>query len=142
MTGLAGHDGAGNVVGKPCKRFKLTHNIMGFGLYGPVIDGGQNTFAEAFPGLTWHKNLFVGYGEGGAQAAANTPAYPAGSLFEPRQTGSGGRGDADWSAVGFIDRAGGNFRLAPGSKYKGLAADGKDLGVDIDAVHAALRNTP
>ena len=142
MTGLAGHDGSGNVVGKPCKRFKLTHNIMGFGLYGPTIDGGQNSFAEAFPELTWDKNLFVGYGEGRAQATARDRAYPVGSLFEPRQTGSGGRGDADWPAVGFVDHAGGDFRLAPGSEYKRLTADGKDLGADIDAVHAALRKAP
>jgi hypothetical protein len=59
MTGLAGHDTSGKVKGKPCKRFKLTNNIMGFGLYGPGIDGGQNTFAEAFPELTWDKNLPV-----------------------------------------------------------------------------------
>ncbi len=130
------------MVGKPCKRFKLTNNIMGFGLYGPVIDGGQNTFAEAFPELTWDKNLFVGYGEGRAQAAAKKKAYPAGSLFEPRQTGSGGRGDADWPAVGFVDGAGGDFRLAPGSKYKGLATDAKDLGADVDALRAALEKAP
>lgn len=139
MTGLGGHDASGKVVGKPCKRFKLTNNIMGFGLYGPGVDGGQNTFAEAFPELTWDKNLFVGYGEGRAQSAMTNKAYPAGSLFEPKQTASGASGDADWPAVGFADYPGGNYRLAPKSKYKGLGTDGKDLGVDMDALGAVIK---
>ncbi|MBC8869812.1 MAG: right-handed parallel beta-helix repeat-containing protein [Planctomycetes bacterium] len=144
MTGLKGHDASGKVVGKPCTRFKLTNNIMGFGLYGPGIDGGQNTFAEALPELTWDKNLFVGYGEGRAQSAMKRNTCPAGSLFEPKQTNNGGYGDADWPAVGFADYAGGDYRLTGTSKYKGLGADGKDLGVEmnelvkaVDAVSAA-----
>jgi hypothetical protein len=138
MTGLAGHDASGKVKGKPCNRFKLTNNIMGFGLYGPGIDGGQNTFAEAFPELTWDKNLFVGYGEGRAQSAMERNTYPPGSLFEPKQTGSGGSGDADWPAVGFVDYPGGDYRLTRASKYKGLGTDGKDLGVDTDALVKAI----
>ena len=82
--------------GKHCKRFKLTNNIMGFGLYGPGIDGGQNTFTEAFPELTWDKNLFVGYGEGRAQPAMKRNSFSEGPLFEPKQTSDGRYGDADW----------------------------------------------
>jgi hypothetical protein len=139
MSGLAGHDASGNAIGKPCARFKLTNNIMGFGLYGAGIDGGKNTFAEAFPGLTWDKNLFVGFGEGRAQAAMEHRAYPPGSLFEPRRTGDGAQGDADWPSVGFLDLEGGDYRLARASKYMGLGTDGKDLGADIDALNAARR---
>jgi hypothetical protein len=139
MTGLSGHDAAsGEVIGLPCKRLKLTNNIMGFGLYGPVIDGGQNTFAEAFPGLTWERNLFVGYGESRAAMALNNASFPPGSLFEAKKTADGGAGDADWSAVGFADYAGGNYRLTEASKYRGLATDGEDLGVDMDALEEAL----
>jgi hypothetical protein len=138
MTGLKGHDASGTVVGKPCRRFKLTNNIMGFGLYGPGIDGGQNTFAEAFPELTWDKNLFVGYGEGRAQSAMKRNTYPAASLFEPKQTGDGGYGDANWPAVGFADYAGGDYRLTRTSKYKGLGTDGKDLGADMDGLGKAV----
>ena len=138
MTGLKGHDASGTVVGKPCRRFKLTNNIMGYGLYGPGIDGGQNTFAEAFPELTWDKNLFVGYGEGRAQSAMKRNTYPAGSLFEPKQPGDGGYGDANWPAVGFADYAGGDYRLTRTSKYKGLGTDGKDLGADMDGLGKAV----
>ena len=142
MTGLAGHDASGKVTGKPCKRFKLTNNIMGFGLYGPGIDGGKNTFAEAFPDLTWDKNLFVGYGEGRARSARQRNTCPPGSLFEPKQTGSGAYGDADWPAVGFADSSSGDYRLTPTSKYQGVGTDGKDLGVDMDVLNAALNKAP
>ena len=146
MTGLRGHDASGKVIGKPCNRLKLTNNIMGFGLYGVGVDGGQNTLAEAFPDMTWDKNLLVGYGEGRAQSVMNNKAYPAGSLFEPRQTDgdrvSSRDGDADWPAVGFTDYAAGDYRLTAASKYKGRGTDGRDLGADIDALNAALTAGP
>jgi hypothetical protein len=142
MTGLRGHDASGKVVGKPCHRFKLTNNIMGFGLYGFGVDGGQNSLAEAFPAMTWDKNLFVGYGEGRARSAMNNRACPAGSLFEPKQTAGGTYGDANWPAVGFTDDAGGDYRLIQASRYRGLGTDGKDLGVDVDALKAALKTAP
>ena len=138
MSGLSGHDAQGDVAGLPCRRFKLTNNIMGFGLYGQAIDGGQNTFEEAFPGLTWDKNLFVGYGEGRAQWAATSDKLPRGSIFEGKQTGDGQAGDADWPAVGFVDYTQGDYHLAPTSKYRALGTDGKDLGVDMDALNEAL----
>ena len=111
-------------------------------VYGPGVDGGQNTFAEAFPELTWDKNLFVGYGEGRARAATERNSYPPGSLFEPKQIGNGEYGDADWTAVGLADYAGGDYRLVRASRYKGLGTDGKDLGVDMGALGAALNQAP
>ena len=41
------------------------------------------------------------------------------------------------SDVGFVDLAGGNYRLADVSPYKGAGTDGKDVGADIDDVEAA-----
>jgi len=139
MSGLRGHDAEGKVTGLPCQRFKLTNNIMGFGLYGQAVDGGQNSLAEAFPEMTWEKNLFVGYGEGRAQWVAGNNSFPRGSLFEAKQTGDGKSGDADWPAVGFAAYGGGDYHLATTSKYKGLGTDGKDLGVGMDALNAALK---
>jgi len=77
--------------------------------------------------------------EGRAQSAMKNSVYPRGSLFEPKQTGSGSYGDADWPAVGFVHDAGGNYRLTQASKYKGLGTDGKGLGVDMDALNAAMK---
>jgi hypothetical protein len=38
-----------------------------------------------------------------------------------------------------VDYAGGDYHLAPASKYKALGTDGKDLGVDMGALNAALK---
>jgi len=37
--------------------------------------------------------------------------------------------------VGFVDLAGGDYRLAPTSPYKKAGADGKDIGRYIDALN-------
>ena len=36
--------------------------------------------------------------------------------------------------MGFADYPGGDYRLTRASKYRGLGSDGKDLGVDMDAL--------
>lgn len=48
---------------------------------------------------------------------------------------------ASQSAVGWTDPANGNYRLLPISPFKGKASDGKDPGVDIDQLLAALGGT-
>jgi hypothetical protein len=85
--------------------------------------------------------LFVGYGEGRAQWAMKNNAYPAGSRFEPKQTGNGAASDADWPAVGFVDFAKGDYRLAPASKYKACGIDGRALGADVDLIGDALKQS-
>ena len=47
-----------------------------------------------------------------------------------------------FAAVGFVDRAGGNYRLADSSPYKRAGTDGKDPGVDLDANSAAMTALP
>ena len=42
------------------------------------------------------------------------------------------------AAVGFVNFAAGDYRLAAGSAYRNAASDGKDLGADIAALNAAL----
>lgn len=39
--------------------------------------------------------------------------------------------------VGFVDWGAGNYRLATGSPYKGIATDNKNIGVDTVALNAA-----
>jgi hypothetical protein len=138
MSGLKGHDAAGKVAGIPCRRFRLTNNIFGFGQYGPGVDGGQNTFAEAFPDALFEKNLLVGHGEGRAEHAGKNKNFLAGFLFEPKHVGSSPQDDADWAAVGFANFAGGDYRLTAASKYRALGTDGKALGADIAAMEAAV----
>lgn len=45
---------------------------------------------------------------------------------------------ASQSAVGWTDPTNGNYRLLPSSPFKGKASDGKDPGVDMDQLLAAL----
>ncbi len=143
MTGLNGHDASGKVIGKPCKRFKLTNNIMGFGLYGAGVDGGQNTFAEAFPDMTWDKNLFVGYGEGRARVGDEEQGLSRRLPVRAQADGQRrGTGDADWPAVGFADSARRRLPADPGEQVPGAGTDGKDLGADMDAIDAATRRGP
>jgi hypothetical protein len=139
MSGLKGHDAAGKVEGVPSRRFKLTNNIFGFGRYGPCVDGGKNTFAEAFPGGVFEKNLLVGHGEGRAEHVMKNKPFAAGFLFEPKHVGTSPQDDADWPAMGFANFAGGDYRLTAASKYLAIGTDGKALGADIDAIEAALK---
>jgi hypothetical protein len=43
--------------------------------------------------------------------------------------------------IGFVDYAGGNYRLTSSSVFKNAATDGKDVGADIDALLAAQNST-
>src|SRR5437660_12747792 len=52
--------------------------------------------------------------------------YPADDYFPASQ-----------DAIGFINFAGGDYRLAASSLYKNAGSDGKDVGADIDTVNAA-----
>jgi len=47
---------------------------------------------------------------------------------------------ASIDAVGYVDYAGGNYRLAAGSPYKNSASDGTDPGADIDLVEQSTAN--
>ena len=69
------------------------------------------------PGYVFAENVLVGFAEG---------SYPAGNFF-PAMIGD----------VGFVDAAGDDYRLAAGSPFAGAAADGTDIGADIDAILTA-----
>lgn len=45
---------------------------------------------------------------------------------------------ADIASVGWVDPIGGNYRLSATSPFKGKGPHGKDIGVDVDALQAAL----
>lgn len=46
-----------------------------------------------------------------------------------------------FSAAGFVNLAGSNYRLTPSSIYRNLGFDGKDIGVDVAALNVALRTS-
>ncbi len=104
--------------------FDFRDNLLTNGVYGFLGTGtgpGTPTLTAYFSNYTFSKNAFIGPFTGGMGT------YPAGTLFPAGPT-----------AVGFVDYAGGNYRLSPASPYKSAATDGKDLGADLDALDAAI----
>lgn len=101
--------------------FVYTNNVTPHNEYGI---GGSDTYGNPvltlstyFPGALFVRNALMG---------GNELKYPADNFFP-----------ATWGDVGFVDFAGGNYRLVPTSPYKAAGTDGKDIGADIDALEAA-----
>lgn len=100
--------------------FVFRNNIVPHNTYGIIGSGlgvGKPTIAMYFPGGLIRKNVIVG---------GNAAQYPPDNFFPPSL------GD-----VGFVDRARGDYRLAPFSPYRRAGSDGKDPGVDFDALGGA-----
>ena len=57
----------------------------------------------------------------------NAAEYPPDNFFPP-----------SLDAVGFVGRRTWNFRLGPASTFKRASTDRRDLGADIDAMHALV----
>jgi hypothetical protein len=97
------------------------NNIIPHNDYGVASPKGVGnpTLTYYFPSAIFQKNVIV------------TPQwaslYPQNNFFP-----------ASLDQVGFVDLAGNNLRLSSSSPYKNAATDGKDLGVDFDALKAAL----
>jgi hypothetical protein len=97
----------------------FTNNIARSNLYGVLGSDrspGLDSLGFYFPGYDFKKNVIVGVPRGTIYTADN---------FLPLVL----------SLVGFVDMAGGNYRLAPTSPYKKAGADGKDIGCDFDALN-------
>jgi len=117
------------------KNFVLTNSIVSAGKYpvwstggGPVNcafhDTPRTTFDACFINYTFASNAIID-----APPAYSASSWPPGNFF-PSSPG----------AVRFAKYNGGNggdYRLEPSSPYKSKGTDGKDLGADWDAVHAA-----
>jgi hypothetical protein len=105
--------------GAPSRGFVFRNNIARSNLYGVLGSDrspGLDSLGFYFPGYDFRKNVIVGVPSG--------IIYPADN-FLPLLL----------SLVGFVDRAGGNYRLASTSPYKKAGADGKDIGCDYSALN-------
>jgi hypothetical protein len=101
--------------------FEYTDNIAHRGSYGFICsDRGEGTGSlnTYHPGYQFTKN---------AIATATLSQYPAGN-FSP----------ASYAAVGFMNFAGGDFRLGASSTLRNAGTDGKDVGANINAIAAAV----
>ena len=109
--------------GEPASGFVFTNNLAVHGLEGVIGPGqapGTATLAAYAPGSLFEANVLVGGVAG---------AYPPGNHFP-----------AELGAVGFVDAANRDYRLATSSPYAGAGIDGKDIGADVEAVLAATRD--
>jgi carbonic anhydrase/acetyltransferase-like protein (isoleucine patch superfamily) len=115
----------GNAItagGAPHTGFVFRNNIVPHNQYGVVGDGtapGHSTLSVYFPGAEFVKNVLVG----------GLPTnYPPDNFFP-----------LSLLEVGFLDLAGGDYRLGPLSPYRNAGTDGKDIGADMDALTPALQ---
>src|SRR5205807_6488082 len=106
--------------------FVFANNIMqhnAFGIIGNNRASGVDTLNEYFPGAipNFLKNVIAG---------ADPNAYPDPTRnFYP----------ASIDAVGFFNRPAGDYHIT-NSQFQGKGTDGKDPGVDMDALRAATIN--
>lgn len=111
-------------TGGPSTNFTFTNNVIShnqYGLHGDGTGSGNHTLETYFPGAVVRSNVIAG-------AAAGK--FPAGNFYPP-----------GLAAAGFVDPDKGDYHLRTDSTYRGRAADGKDVGCDVDALAAALHVT-
>jgi len=113
----------GNIItayGEPSHNVRFANNVLRQNDYGVKGDGtgsGGPTLARFFPGIVMKKNVLVG---------ASSGSYPRKNFLADTL-----------DDVGFIDRAGGNYRLGWWSPYKNASTTGADIGADLDAIENA-----
>jgi hypothetical protein len=114
----------GNIImadGAAHMGFVYRNNISPHNDYGILGSGtgvGNPTLQQYFPGAVVRKNVLIG---------GKATQYPPDNFFPDSV--------AD---VGFVDHTGGDDRLSPSSRYRRAGTDGKDLGVDLDALSEAM----
>ena len=115
---------SGNMIiayGEPSAHFVFTNNVLlhnAFGIKGDGTGIGNNTLDVYFPDRAFKRNVIVG---------SSASFYPPKNFFPDTL-----------EAVGFVDKAAGNYRLANGSRYKKAGTKGTDIGANIDAIEAAI----
>jgi hypothetical protein len=116
------HTGSTIVADGPDSQgFVFNNNIAAnntWGVKGSNSSTGTPTLQMFFPGYRFLRNAIVG---------GKASLYPPDNFFP-----------ATYDAIKFVDRAAGNYRLAPDSPLAGMGQGGTDVGADIDALEAAL----
>jgi hypothetical protein len=125
---------AGNIItayGSPTRNFIFRDNIVQFNRYGIVCQiegsecGRENLFCNCFPAGVFKGNVMAdNLGVAGSDRVEEK--YPAGNYFV-----------SSYQKIGFTDFARGDWRLGANSRTRRRASDGRDPGVDVDALERA-----
>ncbi|MDQ4120844.1 MAG: hypothetical protein M3209_05315 [Acidobacteriota bacterium] len=119
----------GNIItahGEPNIRFSFRYNILthnDYGLFGDAAGVGAAMIEKHLPKSIFINNVIV-----------NNRGIPAGEMAIPPRNFA----VQAFPDVGFLDFKTGDFSLKPGSRFKGKAENGKDLGCDLAALKAAV----
>jgi hypothetical protein len=141
VTGFADSTGGILIMGNKTTNasmygFVFTNSIVTTGTY-PVWNsgGGPTSCAISDVPIKSLTACFTTYTFGNNVLIAAPPHYPpsswpTGNLFAPNANGVG--------FVQYNQGDGGNYQLQPGSPYKNMGTDGRDLGADIVGLDTAL----
>lgn len=80
------------------------------------------------PGYVWDHNVIAGPWPSGGGITASAMPQGAGNAYPAREAN-----------IGYINMAGGDYRLSSISPYKAAASDNSDIGVDWNAFNTATR---
>ncbi|MGE3706749.1 MAG: hypothetical protein AB7I13_15875, partial [Vicinamibacterales bacterium] len=114
------------VEGGPVRGFRFVGNVARHGRYGIIGTDrapGRDTIAAYFPDARIEDNV-IAEADGGRYPAANQ--FPPLSEFEQQ----------------FVLTRRGAYRLAPRSRWRAAARDGRDLGANLDGVPGDAADTP
>ncbi len=110
----------GNMIvchGESTTNFVFRNNILQHNNYGVVCEGGAR---GAFKPQDFRGNVIADNYNSAASGYLLNNNFPPGNYFPP-----------SFKQVRFVNNAGGDWRLAADSRFKGRASDGKDPGVDF-----------
>jgi hypothetical protein len=116
----ANGQGIVSVSGPPVYGFEFTNNVArhnSYGIFGNGKGYGNGAISYYFPNGVIRRNVLAG---------GTASMYPADNLF-PTTT--------DFQNH-FVDYAGGDYALKPGTDWAGAGLDGEDLGADIATIRA------
>jgi hypothetical protein len=102
--------------------FVFDDNIVNHGSYGIYCERfgvGAGCLDALFPGHEVRRNVIIGI-----RGGYSPSDYPPDNFFPAYE-------------VGFVDPAGGDYRLGQGTPYQGKATDGEDVGVRFELHDAA-----
>jgi hypothetical protein len=116
----------GNIItsyGAPTTNFIFRNNIVQHNLYGFYCEGGVQACISR---QTFKGNVIADNADVAAKGETIDRDIPPGNFFA-----------RTYADLKFLDYAHGYWQLTPESRYRARATDGKDPGVDYDALDAA-----